>query len=203
MWTRAEREATAVVSSGPRADARAGCGAARAAASAPEPSAKAAAVSPSPSPSPSAGGRRGDRGRKVRVSSERQRLWQKPIPRLSTLLLSKKLIQAPFRKRLELEIAAVNNGDQEIRDLSLMVSFFEQDPPPSNKKYPVSHRALYFQGPLAPGQAIKWSAEARGETFEVEHQVSGDIGPWRRRSPTNLLASLLDANHRPRVCTAR
>src|SRR5690606_19537972 len=70
------------------------------------------------------------------------------------------------------EIAAVNNGDKDIRDLSLMVSFFE-----APQAEPVSHRALYFEGPLMPGQAIKWSVEARGETYAVDHGVSGDIGP--------------------------
>jgi hypothetical protein len=124
-------------------------------------------------------------------------LWRRPIPRLSTLLLSQKIIEAPSRKRLELEIAAVNNGDQDVRDLSLMVSFFEQDPPPSNQRIAVSHRALYFQGPLAPGQAIKWSVEARGSSFEVDHGVEGTVSAGEGVAATNQLATLLDAINRP------
>jgi hypothetical protein len=57
---------------------------------------------------------------------------------------------------------------------------------------------VYFQGPLGPGKAIKWSVEARGSEFEVESPRPGDIGPaGDGAAPTNLLAELLEANHRP------
>jgi hypothetical protein len=125
-------------------------------------------------------------------------LWHKPIPRLSALILSRRLIQAPFRKRLELEVAAVNNGDQELRDVTLRINFYEKEAPPSSGRHLVSHRAVYFQGPLAPGQAIKWSVEARGESIEIEHDHGGEIGAGGEGAASaDQIAGLLTANHRP------
>lgn len=113
-------------------------------------------------------------------------LWRDPIPKLSVLVLDKKLVSGPEKKRLELNIAAVNNGDKDLRELSMMVSFIEQDPPPSNRRTAVSHRAVFYEGPLSPGQAIKWNVEARGSDFEVDVPIEGDIGPGEmaRRPPT-------------------
>jgi hypothetical protein len=80
----------------------------------------------------------------------------------------------------------------------LHVEFFERDPPPSNKRYASAHRPLYFEGPLSPGQAIKWSVEGRGTEFEVQNPVPGAIGSaGDDAAPTNLLAELLHANNRP------
>jgi hypothetical protein len=125
-------------------------------------------------------------------------LWADPVPKLSTLLLSRRARPKGRHTQLELDIAAVNNSDREIRELSMMVQFYEQDPPPSLKKYPVSHRAVYYEGPLGPGQAVKWSIEARGTEYEILNPIEGDVGPrGEEAAPTNLLAQLLDANHRP------
>jgi len=125
-------------------------------------------------------------------------LWGAPIPKLGVLVLSRRVIQAPVRKRLVLDIAAVNNGDQDLREIAMSMTFYEQDPPPSNKRYPVANRAVYFEGPLSPGQAIKWNVEARGTSFEVDRPLHGEIGPaGEGAAPTNLIAELLNANHRP------
>jgi hypothetical protein len=125
-------------------------------------------------------------------------LWDEPLPRLSLLVMDKKIRKRPRYDILEVELAAINNGDKNLRELTLNVEFFERDPPPSNKRYSVSHRALYFEGPLTPGQAVKWSVEAQGTEIEVQNPVSGDIGPsGDAAAPTNLIAQLLDANNRP------
>lgn len=125
-------------------------------------------------------------------------LWATPIPKLGVLVLERKLVSGPVRKRLELEIAAVNNGDQDLREIAMAMTFFEQDPPPSNRRYPVANRAVYFEGPLTPGQAIKWSVEARGSAVEIDRPLHGEIGPaGEGAAPTNLIAELLGANHRP------
>ncbi|MBI3204689.1 MAG: hypothetical protein HYZ29_24355 [Myxococcales bacterium] len=125
-------------------------------------------------------------------------LWTAPIPKLGVLVLERKLVSGPVRKRLELEIAAINNGDRDLREIAMSMTFFEQDPPPSNKRYPVANRAVYFEGPLTPGQAIKWSVEARGSAVEVDRPLHGDIGPaGEGAAPANLIAELLAANHRP------
>lgn len=125
-------------------------------------------------------------------------LWNAPIPKLGVLVLSRKLVVGPVRKRLEIDIAAVNNGAEDLREIAMSIGFFEQDPPPSNQRYSVANRAVYFEGPLTPGQAIKWNVEARGSVFEVDRPLKGELGPGGDgAAPTNLIAELLNANHRP------
>jgi hypothetical protein len=102
------------------------------------------------------------------------------------------------KKYLEVELGVVNNSRSELPELALLVEFFEVDPPPSSKRYSVSTRPLFYEGPLRPGQAIKWSVEAQGQEFEVHNPIPGDIGPFGDdAAPSNLFADLLTANHRP------
>jgi len=125
-------------------------------------------------------------------------LWQTAVPKLSVLVLSTKLRQDGRRKHLELEVAVVNNSGQALSDVTLRVNFFERDPPPSAARHFSRHRVLFFEGPLEPGQAIKWSTEARGIEFELENPVEGDIGPGGDgAAPADAFAELLNANHRP------
>jgi len=125
-------------------------------------------------------------------------LWQTAVPKLSVLVLSTKLRQDGRRKHLELDVAVVNNSGGALSDVTLRVNFFERDPPPSNQRHFSRHRVLFFEGPLEPGQAIKWSTEARGIEFELENPVEGDIGPGGDgAAPADAFAELLNANHRP------
>lgn len=125
-------------------------------------------------------------------------LWRRPIPRLSTLLIERRERPHKDHVHLELELAAVNNGDENVDELTLHVQFFERDPPPSKKRYPTKNRPLYFEGPLLPGQAIKWHVDARGTEFEVENPIHDTLAPsGEDAAPTNRLAMLLEANHRP------
>jgi hypothetical protein len=125
-------------------------------------------------------------------------LWADPIPKLSTLLLAKRSRRSGRHTELEVDIAAVNNSDVALRELTLVIEFYEQDPPPSLKRYSVGARSVYYQGPLGPGEAIKWTVEARGTDFEVRSPIEGNLGSHGEgAAPTNLLAQLLDANHRP------
>ena len=132
-------------------------------------------------------------------------LWREAIPRLTTLLIDSKRQKDGRHEKLQLEIAAINNGDQAISELTLRVEFYEQDPPPSLKLYRVSDRTLFYEGPLSPAKAIKWSVEARGTHFKIlpptqgsDAVIAGDIGPGGdNAAPANLLAELLEANHRP------
>jgi len=124
-------------------------------------------------------------------------LWREAIPRLSTLLLSRRARMRGNRKRLELEVAAVNNGNEPLSDISLMIQFLEEERGQKGFR-PVAHRAVFFAGPLEPGKAIKWSIEARGTHFEITNPVEGDIGPGGDGAATrDQLADLLNANHRP------
>jgi hypothetical protein len=125
-------------------------------------------------------------------------LWQFPLPKLSVLVLQSKLRQEGRRKHLEVDIAVVNNSKDELRDVTLRVNFYERDQPPSSERHFSKHRVLFFEGPLAPGQAIKWSTDARGVEFELENPVAGDLGPnGEGAAPADALAELLNANHRP------
>ncbi len=171
--------------------------------------AAAAAVAPAalkskePAPPPPAGNavQLGESCRCVRSDSA---LWQEPIPRLSLLVLSQRVRKGrgedenKRKKYLEVELAIVNNGKTDVPEVSLLVEFFERDPPPSNKRYSVSTRPLFYEGPLRPAQAIKWSVEAQGVEFEVHNPVPGNVGPFGDdAAPSNLFAELLSANHRP------
>jgi hypothetical protein len=131
-------------------------------------------------------------------------LWQQPIPRLSLITLSQRTRKGrgddenKTKKYLEVELAVVNNGKEELPELSLLVEFFERDPPPSNKRYSTVTRPLFYDGPLRPAQAIKWSVEGQGVEFDVHNPIPGDVGPFGDdAAPSNLFAELLTANHRP------
>ncbi|MDF3068516.1 MAG: hypothetical protein K0R38_4117 [Polyangiaceae bacterium] len=143
-------------------------------------------------------------GESCRCQRSDSALWQTPIPRLSLLTLSQRVRKGrgdderKNKKYLELELGVVNNGKTDVPELSLLVEFFERDPPPSNKRYSVVTRPLFFEGPLRPAQAIKWSVEGQGTEFEVHSPVPGDVGPFGDdAAPANLFAELLTANHRP------
>ena len=99
---------------------------------------------------------------------------------------------------LEAQIGIVNNSSDPLRDVAMTVELFERDPPPSNKRYSTATRPLFFEGPLLPGQAIKWDVEARGSELEVHSPRTGDVGAGgENAAPTNLLADLLHAHNRP------
>lgn len=176
------------------------------AAAAAAPAAPAAARAPAPAPAddPAAGSAgnaaAGDvvRTGQCQCTRSSSLLWQENVPKLSVLVLSTKLRQDGRRKNLELDIAVVNNSSEALDDVTLRVNFFERDPPPSNQRHFSRHRVLFFEGPLEPGQAIKWSTDARGVEFELENPVPGDIGPGGDgAAPADAFAELLNANHRP------
>ncbi|MEP7050667.1 MAG: hypothetical protein ABJB12_09955 [Pseudomonadota bacterium] len=131
-------------------------------------------------------------------------LWQNPIPVLSVMTLSKHARRGreederKDKNYLELDIGVVNNSNQPLKNVALLVEFFERDPPPSSKRYSTATRPLFFEGPLNPGQAIKWDVEARGTDYEVHNALSADVGvEGESAAPTNLLAELLHAHNRP------
>ena len=131
-------------------------------------------------------------------------LWQNPIPQLSVLTMSRHVRRGreederKDKNYLEAVIGIVNNSSDPLRDVALSVEFFERDPPPSNKRYSTAIRPLFFEGPLLPGQAIKWDVEARGSEFDVHNPLTGDVGvEGENAAPTNLIAELLHAHNRP------
>jgi hypothetical protein len=92
---------------------------------------------------------------------------------------------------IELELAVVNNGNTDLEEISLGVDFFEDE-----GKTPTKHRPLYYEGTLHPGQAIKWSVEARGTSFVVDNPKD-EVLDENTIASADAFADLLNANHRP------
>jgi len=129
-------------------------------------------------------------------------LWQEPLPRLSILILSHRTRmgrgedESRRKKYSELDVAVVNNSRQEIKEVSLVVLFYAREN--GKDRELVSNRPLFFEGPLLPGQAIKWSTEAEGTEFVIENPILGTIGEeGEDAAPADRVAELLNANHRP------
>jgi len=122
-------------------------------------------------------------------------LWKNPIPRLSAILVEKRAIPLKNYVRTQAKIAVVNNGDSPISEITLHVQFYETR---GKSRKSTKERPLYFEGPLRPGEAIKWTTEARGTEFEVAVPELGTLGPnGDGAAPVDTFMELLKANHRP------
>lgn len=118
-------------------------------------------------------------------------LWRLPLPRLSTLMIEQRSRSHEDHHHIELELAVVNNGQTDLEKVSLSVDFFEGE-----GKTPTKHRPLYYENALVPGQAIKWSVEARGTSFVVNNP-NDDVLTADAIGDADAFAKLLEANHRP------
>lgn len=173
------------------------------AAPAPRPAARApAAPKPAPAAEAGPGVSPGDPCRCVRADSL---LWADPIPRLSVLFLKQRVRMgrgAPHKesirkKYLDLDIAVVNNGNTNIDEITLVVLFYDADAN-GKRREQVASRPLFFEGPLLPGQAIKWSTDAEGTEVDVQAPALGSLGPeGEALAPADRFAELLEANNRP------
>jgi hypothetical protein len=144
----------------------------------------------------------GDPCRCVRADSL---LWADPIPRLSVLYLKQRVRpgrgsphhESVRKKYLDLDVAVVNNGNTSIDEITLVVLFYNADAE-GKRREQVASRPLFFEGPLLPGQAIKWSTEAEGTAVEVQAPALGSLGSeGEALAPTDRFAELLEANNRP------
>jgi hypothetical protein len=175
---------------------------------APPPEARPAARSPAPPPKqapvPASAGMLtlGDPCRCARADSL---LWAEPPPRLSILVLKERvrpgrgaIEHESVRKRYtDLDVAVVNNGANELNQITLQVLFFTRDAGTS-RKVQVDNRPLFFEGPLVAGQAIKWSTDAEGTEVEIQGPALGSLGDeGESAAPSDRFASLLEAHHRP------
>jgi len=167
----------------------------------PKPPVPAAKAPPAPA-APSAAVVLGDPCRCERPDSL---LWADAVPRLSVLILKQRVRAgrgAPHhesvRKRYtDLDVAVVNNGSTPIDEVTLLVLFYATDQN-GKRREQVSSRPLFFEGPLNPGQAIKWGTEAEGTEIELQVPAFGSLGPeGEALAPTDRFAELLEANHRP------
>ena len=95
-------------------------------------------------------------------------------------------------------VAVVNNGSTELEEIALLVLFYERSGGPSGKREQVSSRPLFYEGPLLPGQALKWSTEAEGTEVEIQGPALGSLGPeGESAAPTDRFFELLKAQNRP------
>jgi len=132
-------------------------------------------------------------------------LWADPPPRLSILLLKQRvrpgrgaIEHESVRKRYtDVDVAVVNNGGTELREITLQVLFFAREAG-SSRREQVDSRPLFYEGPLMPGQAIKWGTNAEGTEIEIQGPALGSLGDEAQSAaPSDRFAELLDAHHRP------
>ena len=132
-------------------------------------------------------------------------LWADPPPRLSVLLLKQRvrpgrgaIEHESVRKRYtDVDVAVVNNGSTELRQITLQVLFFARDSG-SSRREQVDSRPLFYEGPLLPGQAIKWGTNAEGTEIEIQGPALGSLGDeGQSAAPSDRFAELLEAHHRP------
>jgi len=122
-------------------------------------------------------------------------LWSEPLPRLSGLLLDSRVLPRTTHNRLEVEVAAVNNGDEPLKDITLHVAFFDSKTPGGEV---TKERPLYFEGPLRPGAAVKWTTEARGNSFKILVPDLGKLGQnGEGAANKDAFVELLSARNRP------
>lgn len=99
--------------------------------------------------------------------------WQAPQPRLSPVIVAQRTRTHDGHQHTELELALVNDGDDDARRLTVSVVFFEERSGAAAGHWQTGERPLYFEGPLAPGHAVRWHVEGRGTSFDV---IAPDLG---------------------------
>jgi hypothetical protein len=124
--------------------------------------------------------------------------WQTPLPRLSPVLVSERRRTHDGHEHIELELAVVNDGAREVRQLSASVVFFEAGAAERAGHWQTGERPLSFDGPLAPGQATRWHVEGRGTSFDVIAPDLGTLAPdGTDAAPADALARLASDGARP------
>ena len=160
---------------------------------------------PKPAASPAASGPGVTLGDPCHCERVDSLLWADPPPRLSILLLKQRarpgrgaLEHESVRKRYtDVDVAVVNNGSTELREITLQVLFFARDAR-SSRREQVDSRPLFYEGPLMPGQAIKWGTNGEGTEIEIQGPALGSLGDeGQSAAPSDRFAELLIANHRP------
>lgn len=120
-------------------------------------------------------------------------LYQVGFPRLTTLLIGESTRRHKDHVHLEIELGVVNNGNETLKEVNLLVQFYEDE-----GKKPMKSRPLHYPARLSPGQAIKWHVEARGTSFVVHNPVRDMVDPEKEElASADDFADLLKANHRP------
>jgi hypothetical protein len=118
-------------------------------------------------------------------------LWRDGMPQLSimitpiegeveTLWLSfGEHYKVPFapgaRRRIEFDLAAVNNSNFDLDTIDMVVTFARRDA--QNKRRAFIERGLHWPAKLRPGEAVKWRVKASGRTeFKVDSRLDARLG---------------------------
>jgi hypothetical protein len=118
--------------------------------------------------------------------------------RLTPVVLARRSRIHEGHVHTELELAVVNDGNRDARDVSLSVVFLEQRTSPLAGQFQTAERPLQFEGPLLPGHLIKWHVEGRGTSFDV---IAPDLGVLASdgsdAAPADALEALAASAERP------
>jgi hypothetical protein len=116
------------------------------------------------------------------------------VPRVSLLGRVERTGRDPKKPSLAIELAVVNNGASEIRELKGNVAF--TTPGATGDEVRVrSDSGFYYEGALAGGAAVKWRLSGRGTGYRATTEVDGLLGEGDL-APADAFAKLLDARTR-------
>lgn len=109
-------------------------------------------------------------------------LWKEGIPALQILAFAGEddlgsgavpREDRPGSPRYDLDVAAVNDGAQPIRDVRVTLTFARRTP--SGRRVGAVDRGLFWGGVLAPGRAVKWHVRAPGSEMKIDASVTGTL----------------------------
>lgn len=89
------------------------------------------------------------------------------VPKVSLLTSVVRRTGDARRPSMLVEVAAVNNGQEPLRDVTGAVTFLAPGPRADEPPRVTRDRGVFYPGPLAPGAAVKWRVGARGTTYRV------------------------------------
>jgi hypothetical protein len=109
-------------------------------------------------------------------------LWAEGIPALQILTFAGEddlgsgavpREDRPGSPRYDLDVAAVNDGAQPIRDVRVTVTFARRNK--AGRRVGAVDRGLFWSGLLAPGHAVKWHVRAPGSEMKIDASVTGTL----------------------------
>jgi hypothetical protein len=125
-------------------------------------------------------------------------LWSGGVPQLAILATTRPGKSSEKRPRIYPEIAVVNNGNQDLKNIILTVDFLmgPRDGHPARR---LGEEGLLYDGTLGPAQAVKWRVKGRGDDFAVTSSITGKVGEsGLAAAPADSFFKLLGA-HTPSV----
>lgn len=117
------------------------------------------------------------------------------VPRVTVLSSVVKRRSDPRRPSLTVEVAAVNNTSQSLRDVTGAVTFLGPGRKPEDPLRTLRDRGLFYEGPLVSGAAVKWRVSARGTAYRVSMNDDVPLDDAGMAS-ADAFAKLLSANTR-------